>query len=65
MHQAINPLDIQRLSFKLLNGERFLRLVHIPTGIAKEAFVGKDESSLEVNDRLMKELSEKVTGKHS
>ncbi len=65
MREAINSFDIQRLSFKLVNGGRSLRIVHVPTGIAVEGLIGKDDSPLEVNDRLMKELSEKVNGNHS
>jgi protein subunit release factor A len=63
MAEAIDPADIQRISSKGVDGRRSIRLIHLPTGISVEGSVAKNESSLKLHDRLMKELSEKAPGK--
>ena len=62
---AFPPHEFERVSFKLVDGRRSYRIVHIPTKLFVEAFTSDAEPNWMLCDRLMKELIQKLTVKMS
>jgi hypothetical protein len=60
-----NSADVTRHSERLIDGRRFIRYVHEPTGIFADGFVEKEESIAKANERLWQELVEKMSATQS
>ena len=62
---AFLPHVFERVSFKLVDGRRSYRIVHIPTKLFVEAFTSDDETNWMLCDRLMKELIQNLSNENA